>query len=58
MSEYVVLIIGDADRWWTSMTMKDRKEGYAAYARFNQQLAERGLPAAYSIEIRPTISIE
>jgi hypothetical protein len=42
MSEYTVLIIGDADRWWTSMTMEQRAEGYAHYARFNQALAEGG----------------
>lgn len=42
MAEYTVLIIGDADRWWTSMTMQERKDGYAAYGRFNQALAEGG----------------
>lgn len=42
MAEYVVLIIGDADRWWTSMSLKEREEGYAEYHRFGEQLAERG----------------
>jgi hypothetical protein len=42
MTEYTVLIIGDADRWWTSMTMQERKDGYAQYARFNEALAEGG----------------
>ncbi len=42
MPEYTVLIIGDADRWWTSMTMQERADGYAQYARFNQALAEGG----------------
>lgn len=42
MAEYTVLIIGDTDRWWTSMSMEERKEGYAQYARFNQALAEGG----------------
>jgi hypothetical protein len=42
MTEYVVLIIGDADRWWSSMSLQERKDGYAEYSRFSQQLAERG----------------
>ena len=42
MAEYTVLIIGDTDRWWTSMSLSERKEGYAQYARFNQALAEGG----------------
>lgn len=42
MAEYTVLIIGDADRWWTSMTMQERADGYAQYTKFNQALAEGG----------------
>ena len=42
MTEYVVLILGDADRWWTTMSEQERKDGYAQYGRFAQQLAERG----------------
>ena len=42
MTEYTVLIIGDADRWWTSLTTQERSEGYAQYARFNQALADGG----------------
>ncbi|UUZ58796.1 YciI family protein [Nocardioides sp. B-3] len=42
MTEYTVLIIGDADRWWTSMSPAERKEGYAEYARFNRALATGG----------------
>ena len=42
MTEYAVLIIGDADRWWTSMSLKERKDGYAEYARFGEELARRG----------------
>jgi hypothetical protein len=42
MTEYVVLIVGDADRWWTSMSLKERKDGYAEYARFGEELARRG----------------
>ncbi|MGZ4501295.1 MAG: hypothetical protein ACXVXD_12765 [Nocardioidaceae bacterium] len=42
MTEYVVLIVGDADRWWTSMTLKERQDGYAEYTRFGEELARRG----------------
>ena len=43
MTEYKVLIVGDADRWWTSMSLlKERKDGYAEYARFGEELARRG----------------
>lgn len=42
MADYTVLIIGAADRWWTSMSLAERKEGYAQYARFNEALAAGG----------------
>ena len=42
MTGYVVLIVGDADRWWTSMSLKERQDGYAEYARFGEELARRG----------------
>lgn len=42
MKEYVVLIIGDADRWWTTMTAEERAAGYAVYGRFGEELAKRG----------------
>ena len=42
MTEYMVIIVGDADRWWTSMSLKERKDGYAEYARFGEELARRG----------------
>ena len=34
MTEYVVLIVGDADRWWTTMDAEQRAAGYAEYTRF------------------------
>lgn len=40
--EYVVLIVGDADRWWTSMTDEERAAGYAVYGRFGEELEKRG----------------
>lgn len=42
MAEYVVLIIGDADRWWASMSLKERKDGYAEYTRFAEEMVRRG----------------
>lgn len=42
MTEYVVLIVGDADRWWTTMDAEQRRAGYAEYTRFGQELARRG----------------
>ena len=42
MKEYVVLIIGDPDRWWTTMSEQERAAGYATYGRFDVELAKRG----------------
>ena len=42
MTEYVVLIVGDADRWWTTMNEEQRKAGYAEYERFGAELTQRG----------------
>jgi hypothetical protein len=42
MTQYMVLIVGDADRWWTSMSLKERKDNYAEYTRFSEELTRRG----------------
>ena len=42
MTEYVVLIVGDADRWWTTLSADQREAGYAEYERFAQELGKRG----------------
>lgn len=42
MTEYVVLLMGDADRWWTETTDEEKREAYAAHERFSEQLAARG----------------
>lgn len=42
MTDYTVLIVGDDDRWWTTMTEQERKDGYAEYARFTEALAAGG----------------
>ncbi|EAP98411.1 hypothetical protein JNB_15643 [Janibacter sp. HTCC2649] len=55
MKEYVVLIIGDADRWWITMTDEERKAGYAVYGRFGEELAKRGHQVTGGAELhRPT----
>ncbi|MEO6791101.1 MAG: YciI family protein [Ornithinibacter sp.] len=42
MTEYAVLIVGDADRWWTTMDTEQRTAGYADYTRFSEELTKRG----------------
>jgi hypothetical protein len=42
VTEYVVLIVGDADRWWTTMSVEQRTAGYAEYNRFGAELTRRG----------------
>jgi len=54
MTEYVVLVIGDADRWWTSMSLKERQDGYAEYVRFGEELARRGHKVTGGAELHQT----
>lgn len=54
MPEYVVLIVGDADRWWTTMDAEQRTAGYAEYGRFAQQLTERGHRITGGAELHAT----
>lgn len=42
MAEYVILIVGDAERWWTTMSEEDRKHAYGEYGRFGEELTRRG----------------
>ena len=41
MTEYVVLLMGDAERWW-DLTEEERRAGYGAHEKFSAQLVERG----------------
>ena len=41
MTEYVVLLMGDAERWW-DLPEEQRAAGYAAHEKFSAQLVERG----------------
>lgn len=52
MTEYVVLIIGDPDRWWTEMTEEERAAGYAAFERFDAELARRGHSVTGGAELK------
>jgi hypothetical protein len=54
MTEYVVLIVGDADRWWTTMDAEQRTAGYAEYTRFGEELARRGHRVTGGAELHST----
>lgn len=54
MTEYVVLILGDADRWWSSMSLKERTDGYAEYDRFGAALQAGGHQIVGGAELHPT----
>lgn len=54
MTEYTLIIVGDADRWWTSMSLKERMDGYAEYARFGEELARRGHKVTGGAELHQT----
>jgi hypothetical protein len=54
MTEYVVLIVGDADRWWTTMDAEQRAAGYAEYTRFGEELARRGHKVTGGAELHGT----
>ena len=45
MTEYVVLIVGDAERWWTTMSEQERLEGYGAAAPYALLLVLISIPA-------------
>lgn len=42
MTEYVVLIVGDNERWWTTMSPDQRAASYAEYTRFAEEVSRRG----------------
>lgn len=54
MTEYIVLILGDADRWWSSMSMQERQDGYAEYDRFSKRLIEGGHTITGGAELHRT----
>jgi len=54
MTEYMVVIVGDADRWWTTMSAEERKHGYAEYGRFSTELVNRGHKITGGAELHAT----
>jgi hypothetical protein len=54
MREYVVLIVGDPDRWWTTMSQEERAAGYAEYTRFDEELTRRGHEVSGGAELHGT----
>jgi hypothetical protein len=54
MTEYVILIVGDADRWWTTMSAEKRAAGYAEYTRFGEELNTRGHKVTGGAELHAT----
>ena len=58
MAEYVVLIVGDADRWWTTMDPEQRAAGYAEYNRFGEELTRRGHRITGGAELHATLTCD
>ncbi|QDO87695.1 transcription initiation protein [Ornithinimicrobium ciconiae] len=54
MTEYMVVIVGDADRWWSTMSRQERADGYAEYTRFGEELTRRGHRITGGAELHPT----
>jgi len=54
VTEYMIVLIGDADRWWTTMTPEERAHGYAEYGRFSKELGERGHKITGGAELHAT----
>ncbi len=54
MTEYVVLIVGDANRWWTTMDTVQRTAGYSEYNRFSAELTRRGHRITGGAELHAT----
>ena len=54
MTEYMVVIVGDADRWWSTMSLQERTDGYAEYTRFGEELTRRGHRITGGAELHPT----
>jgi hypothetical protein len=42
MTEYVVLIVGDEDRWWSKMSKQEHEAAFAEHGRFSEELTRRG----------------
>lgn len=54
MTEYAVLILGDPDRWVTSMSPSERESAYAEYDRFTEELVQHGHTIVGGAELQGT----
>lgn len=54
MTEYMVVILGDSDRWWSTMSRQERIDGYSEYTRFGEELTRRGHRITGGAELHPT----
>lgn len=54
MTEYMVVIVGDAERWWSTMSLQERKDGYGEYTRFSEELSRRGHRITGGAELHST----
>lgn len=54
MTEYMIVLVGDADRWWRTMSEEERKHGYAEYGRFSEELVSRGHTITGGAELHAT----
>lgn len=53
MAEYIVLLLGDAERekWWGTVSEQERKDMFAEHDRFGRELAARGHTIAGGAEL-------
>lgn len=54
MTEYMVVIVGDSNRWWSTMSRQERIDGYSEYTRFGEEVTRRGHQVTGGAELHPT----
>lgn len=54
MADYTVLTVGETDRWWTSMSLQEKTDGYALYRSFGEALAAGGHEVLGGAELQET----
>ena len=56
MSEYVVLLMGNAEReqWWSTVSEQERQGAFAEHDRFGRELAARGHTIIGGAELHPS----
>lgn len=58
MTEYRAANVGDADRWWSTMSRQERADGYAKHAHFGEELVKRGHQDTGGAGLHPTTEEE